>query len=152
MILDSLQHADRYAALHPGFAQAFAFLRSQRPADFEPGRVPIDGDRLFALPQLVPVRRRDQALLEAHQRYIDIQYVVSGHEEMGWRPRLSCIQPRDAFDAQTDVQFFDDLPDTWVSVLPGTFTVFFPEDAHAPSVASAPVQKVVVKIAIASAW
>ena len=49
MILDTLARADRYFALHPGFARAFAFLRGAGLDALVPGRHPIDGDALFAI-------------------------------------------------------------------------------------------------------
>lgn len=43
-------------------------------------------------------------------------------------------RPLGAFDAQKDIRFYDDVPQTYYEVTPGQFTLLFPEDAHAPMV------------------
>lgn len=148
MILDTLDRADRYAALHPLFAQAFAWLRGTGPAALGPGRHDIDGDRLFAIVEACPGRTRGEAKLECHRRYIDIQLVCEGVDEMGWRPLAACTQPRTDYDAARDIRFFDDEPASWVSTPAGSFCLFFPDDAHAPLVSAGFIRKVVVKIAV----
>jgi beta-galactosidase beta subunit len=35
-----------------------------------------------------------------------------------------------------------------VTVAPGSFGIFFPEDAHAPAAADGPIHKVVLKVAV----
>lgn len=44
-----------------------------------------------------------------------------------------CKQPSGGYDQKTDVQFFADEPDAWLSTESGAFAIFFPEDAHMPS-------------------
>ena len=38
------------------------------------------------------------------------------------------------------------MPDNYVTVLPGEFVVFFPDDAHAPMIGTGVVHKVVIKV------
>ncbi|MFR5871384.1 MAG: YhcH/YjgK/YiaL family protein [Alistipes sp.] len=92
--------------------------------------------------------RRSRAPLEAHDRYIDVQIPlrVRGEERFGWRPRERCILPRGEFDEAADIVFFDDKPSCYVSLHPGEFVVFFPEDAHAPLIGSGNVRKAILKI------
>ncbi|HEY2895332.1 MAG TPA: YhcH/YjgK/YiaL family protein, partial [Pirellulales bacterium] len=86
MILDELASAARYEKLHAGFHAGFEFLMQANLASLESGRHEIDGDRVFALINRDPGRGRAGARLEAHRKYIDIQFLVSGQEEIGWRP------------------------------------------------------------------
>lgn len=86
------------------------------------------------------------AHLEAHRRYIDIQYTIEGPEEIDWSPRASCVVPAGPFDSERDIMFFQDRPGTWFEVPPGRFAIFFPEDAHAPLGGQGPLKKAVVKI------
>ena len=149
MILDHIGNADRYANLHPLFAAAFRYLRKTDHAARPDGRVDIDGDRIFALHSHPLGRGHDGARLEIHRKYIDIQFVVSGHEEIGWKALASCRKVTDPYDAQKDVGFFGDTSDTWSAVPPGHFVIYWPEDAHAPLGGEGSSAKVVVKIAVA---
>lgn len=145
MILASLEQADRYLTLHPGFHAAIGFLRSQPLGDLSEGRIEIAGGS-YALVFRTPMRPRSEARLEAHRKFIDIQYVVAGIEEMGWRPHTQCRQPHGNYDADQDVQFFGDEPHGYLPVLSGELAIFFPEDAHAPLVGNGEVHKIVIKV------
>lgn len=147
MIMDAIARGTAYAALHPGFATAFAFLREKDLGALADGRYDLDGDRVYVLVMTVDGRGQAGAKFEAHRRYIDIQAVVSGNEVMGWSPVAACRQPL-PFDAAKDVGFYADAPASWVTVPAGSFAVFFPEDVHAPLAGSGTVKKVVVKVAL----
>lgn len=148
MILDTLTRADRYLALHPRFAEAFAFLRTTDLAALAPGRHAIDGDALFALVEDGPGRTRAEAKLECHRRYLDIQLVLKGIDEMGWKPLSECVAPLTDYDAKRDIRFYDDAPASWIATPAGAFCLFFPDDAHAPLVSAERIRKVVVKVAV----
>jgi YhcH/YjgK/YiaL family protein len=148
MILDTLAQSDRYLALHPRFARAFEFLRSTDLRALEPGRHAIDGDHLFAIVEACAGRARADAKLECHRRYIDIQLVLEGVDEMGWKPTADCVAPATEYDAARDIRFFNDVPSNWITTPPGAFCTFFPDDAHAPLVGEGLIRKVVVKIAV----
>ena len=148
MILASLAEADRYVALHPLFARAFAFLRGTDLKTLEPGRHTIQGDQLFAIVEACAGRARVEAKLECHRRYIDIQLVLEGIDEMGWKPLAECLDPAIDYDVARDIRFFNDAPASWIATPPGSFCLFFPDDAHAPLVSAGTIRKVVVKIAV----
>ena len=86
--------------------------------------------------------------LEAHRRYIDIQYSISGADVIGWKQLSTCRDPEQAYDDKSDCQLFRDAPDSWVAVPSGSFGIFFPEDAHAPAAADGPIHKIVLKVAV----
>lgn len=148
MILDTLANADRYTALHPLLPRAIKFLRSTDLRALAPGRYPVEGEHLFAIVEAVAGRNRGQAQLECHRRYIDIQLVLEGVDEMGWKPVCDCHEPVADYSEKSDIQFFHDAPASWVVTLPGAFCLFFPEDAHAPLVSTGSIRKVVLKIAV----
>ncbi len=148
MIRATLTNADRYAALHPLFPRAFEFLRNADLAALAPGRFPIEGEQLRAIVERTVGRSRAEAKLECHRRYIDIQYVLSGVDEMGWRALGECREPLADYQAEKDIQFFKDAPVSWVATPPGAFCIFFPEDAHAPLVSSGEIHKVILKVAV----
>lgn len=147
MILDILDNAERYADLHPGLDLAFAFLRRGDLAELADGRHEIDGDRVYAMVMRGPGRASFEAELETHQAYIDVQVVVEGLDEMGWKAAANCEEPTGEHDEEKDVRFFADEPDAWIAVGPGAFAVFFPEDAHLPMISDENLHKVVIKVA-----
>lgn len=148
MVIDVLGEAARYAHLHPAFARAFTFLREADLSSLTPGRHDIDGDAIYVSIDHVDGRGREGARLESHRAHIDIQLTFSGDEHIGWKPRGSCQTPDGAFDESRDVGFYRDRPDTWLVLPPGTFAIFFPEDAHAPLAGSGPLHKAIVKIRV----
>jgi len=147
MILDRLENSKKYEALHPKFAQAFECLR-KFSADIAPGRYELDGDRLYVNVMDIQNHSRETSKLEAHKKYIDIQYIFSGDEEMGWKDVSLCSSVSTAYDDNADYALYTDLPDSWFAVPDGAFVIFFPEDAHAPSIGSGMVRKAVVKVAL----
>ncbi|OIR12428.1 toxin-antitoxin biofilm protein TabA [mine drainage metagenome] len=148
MILDTIVNAERYASLHPLFPQAFAFIRNTDLAALTSGRHLINGKDLFVIVEHVSGRTREVAKLECHRKYIDIQLILDGVDEMGWKPLADCQKPVSDYSAEADIQFFDDTPASWVSTPVGAFCIFFPEDTHAPLVAEQSIHKVVLKVAV----
>lgn len=146
MILDRLDQCARYTTVHPGFARAFAFLRTTDLAALAAGRHEIDGDLIYLSIDHVEGRGRDGARLEYHREHIDIQVTIAGDEQIGWKALASCDAEDGGFDPARDIGFYRDRPATWLALPPGTFAVFFPEDAHAPLGGSGAVRKAIVKI------
>jgi len=148
MIFSSLSQADRYAAQHPLFPRVFDYIRDTDLFALEPGRYDIVGDDLFAIVENVQGRSHEMAKLEAHRRYIDIQLVLDGVDEMGWKPLADCFNPVSEHNEEKDIRFFLDAPISWIATSPDHFCIFFPEDAHAPLVSKGPIRKVIFKIAV----
>jgi biofilm protein TabA len=148
IIINKLQHAERYFNMHPAFEKAFEFLRQKGLAELPAGRHEIDGDRLYCIISKGPGRSRSEAKLEAHRKYIDIQYVIAGTDEMGWKPTADCKVIDTEYDTDKDIMFFKDQPDSWTPVPAGSFVIFFPQDAHAPLVSRGEIHKVVLKVAV----
>ncbi|OGS83890.1 MAG: hypothetical protein A2061_05055 [Gallionellales bacterium GWA2_59_43] len=150
MILSALSQSSRYASLHPLFQRAFDYIRDTDLFALAPGRYPIVDDDLFAIVEHVPGKTKEMARLEVHRRYIDIQLVLEGDEQMGWKPLADCFNPVSEHSEEKDIRFFHDAPASWVAVPPDHFCIFFPEDAHAPLVANGMVRKVIFKVAVSS--
>jgi YhcH/YjgK/YiaL family protein len=148
MIHSSLSDANRYADLHPSFANALAFLNETDLTALEPGKHLIDGDKLFAICEVITGRGKAASPLEAHNRYIDIQLLVSGEEVIGWRDRTTCADITTPYSDERDILFFGDEPTTWVELQPGELVILFPEDAHAPCASTTDMRKIVLKIAL----
>lgn len=147
MILDILGNAAKYTGLKMGISEAFGFLDQPGLADLPDGNYEILGDRVYAMVARENGRKASDAQLEGHRKYIDIQYVISGDESMGWAPRegLTCSVE---YDEERDLEFFEGAPASIVRVPPGSFAVFLPTDAHLPLIGDGPIHKVVVKVAV----
>ncbi len=148
MILDILENGYHYFALNSGFEKAFQFLVRPDIAELPTDRYEIDGDHVYAMVAKDMGRQKEDALLEIHQKYIDIQLLLAGTDNMGWKPRSSCKQPSGDYDLETDIQFFADRPDAWLTTKPGAFAIFFPKDAHMPLISTDQLHKIIVKIAV----
>ncbi|MFA5149000.1 MAG: YhcH/YjgK/YiaL family protein [Candidatus Omnitrophota bacterium] len=148
MILDKLVNAERYYNLHAGFRKAFEFLFRRDIADLPDARYEIDGERIYATVFDGQGNGRKSAKLETHSKYIDIHYSISGFDEVGWNPAQECSAKDGGYDSKKDFQLFSDVPKIWIPHAPGTFIIFFPEDAHAPITAEKGLRKAVVKVAV----
>lgn len=148
MILSALSQSERYIALHPLFQRAFDHLRTTDFFALSPGRYHIIGEDLIAIVEQVPGKTKEMARLEAHRRYIDIQLVLEGDEQMGWKPLADCHNPVSEHSDERDIRFFHDAPASYVPVPPDHFCIFYPEDAHAPLIGTGTVRKVIFKIAV----
>lgn len=146
MIFDSLKCAAQYAALSPRLKRAFDYLAATDLEQLEPGKHEIEGKEIFVNVQERELKRPEDAKLEVHDEYIDVQVVVKGTESFGWSPRADVKRPKEPFNTEKDIQFFEDTPQTYFTLVPGQFAVFFPEDAHAPLVGEGPIKKAIVKV------
>lgn len=145
MIIDRIEEQERYYAVHPSMEIAFAFLAEA--ADLEPGRYELENG-LFATVSEGETRPIESVPLEAHRRFIDLQYCISGGERMGWA-HIQELNPQSE-DPEHDNYYFAG-ESTTVSIRPGMFYVMFPSDAHKPACHREYVKhykKVVVKLPV----
>jgi biofilm protein TabA len=149
MVLDKLANANLFYTLHPLFEQAFNYLRETDLATVPTGIHEIIGKKLFAIISDGPGVTEQEYKLEVHQKYIDIQYVIAGTDRMGWKDLAQCDAPNDPYNEERDAAFFPDKTSSWFYVPAGSFTIFYPYDAHAAMVTGdTTVRKVVLKIAV----
>ena len=148
-IVDAIKNAELYYSLSPRIKQAFDWLAATDIAALEAGRHDIDGDNIFVSVQELDLRDVKDARLELHRKYIDIQLLLCGPEEVfGWSEKKDCLTPETEFDEAKDIQLFTDIPQCFYTVGQGQFTILFPEDGHAPMLGEGHVKKCIFKIAI----
>ena len=107
------------------------------------------GDKLF-----VSVQRYDSKVEnhtpEAHKKYIDIQYLVSGQELMGVAPLEEMTEEVEA-RPDGDIWFYHG-PVSNILLGGKRFVALWPQDAHAPCIAvdgkPMPCLKCVVKVQV----
>lgn len=150
MIIDTLSNAKKYFCVNPLFAQAFEFIKLQNLASIEVGTYVIQENQLKAIVSNKPGKTKEEstAKFECHDKHIDIQFCIKGTEQIGWKPRQSCSQLKDEYNAEKDVKFYRDPPDMYFQLTDGQFAIFFPEDVHAPMIAEGDIKKMVIKVKI----
>jgi len=84
MIIDTLKNAYKYYGLNPRLEKAFAFLKNEDLESLEAGEYEIDGKDIVVLVQEYTTSPNPP--WEAHKYHIDVQYLVSGVEKIGYRP------------------------------------------------------------------
>ena len=147
MILDSLKNSALYEKVNPRMKKAFELIASTDWTTMETGIHELDGKDIYVNVMERELKQKSDAKLEVHNEYIDIQVLVTGKEEaFGWSERKDLRMPQGEFNAEKDIQFFDDAPQTYYTLRPGQFTVLFPEDGHAPMVGEGTMRKIIVKV------
>jgi YhcH/YjgK/YiaL family protein len=149
MIFDSIENAELYFGLSEKIKLALEYIKKTDFSLIKEETVEIDGKNIFAMIQKYNTRNTEDAKWEAHRKYIDIQYMVEGAENMGFvlSDYLDIVEE---YNEEKDVEFLEGLGD-YVQVNEGEFVIFFPDDAHMPGIKikeNEMVQKVVIKVAI----
>lgn len=148
MILDSLKSAPNYYNLNSRFKEAFDFIKKNDLNGMKPGKYLLDGENLFITIAEFDGKQADEAKLEAHKKYIDIQIVLSGQETMGWSCIDNCKNVIDPYNSDKDIIFFSEKPSTYLIVNPEEFAIYFPEDGHAPGISKSRIKKAIVKVLV----
>ena len=147
MIFDSLKNSALYYPVSPRLEKAFGFIASTDWETMEPGIHELDGKDIYVNVMEPELKKPADAKLEIHDAYIDIQVLIRGEQEtFGWSERADLRKPVGEFDAGKDIRFFDNEPQTFYTLRPGQFTIFFPEDGHAPMIGEGNVRKIIVKV------
>lgn len=142
----SPQTKSEWIKVNPLFATAFDYLQNTDLSSLAPGTYEIDGLDVYMVVSEVELRSKEEAPLEVHDLYYDLQIPISAPESYGYRNRKECLQPKTPMDTQKDIQFFSDSIATVIELQPMQFIVFSPDDAHAPMIGSGLIRKAVVKI------
>ncbi len=147
MIVDNIKNANLYFGVNARVKKALEFLQTSDFDTMKPGKYEIDGDKVYAFVQEYETRRLDDCNWEAHRKYMDIQYVAKGIEQIGYA-YINHLTVKKAYDPEDDYLLLDGNGNM-IMCDEGTFIMFDKDDAHMPGVAvdkQQPVKKVVVKI------
>lgn len=146
MVIDKLENLEKYASLNPLFAKAIEYLKATDLNAQELGKVKLQGSDLVVNFSQTKPKTKEDAKLETHDKFIDIQIPLSGVEQMGYTPRADLAEVD--YNAEKDISFYPGLAESYITVKPGMFAIFFPQDAHAPGVTPEGVKKVIVKVLV----
>lgn len=129
--------------------KAFTFLKENDLSALELRRYDIDGDNLYAPVSEYLTKNEEDARYEAHRRYIDIQYVISGRELIGIAPLSQKQEVLEPYSAENDIEFLTVTRGENYPATPDRFFILFPEDAHRPGLkvdTNLMVKKIVMKV------
>lgn len=146
MVIDKFENMAQYASLNLLFAEAMAYLEQTDLNALATGKVVLKEGELFVSIAQTKPKTKEEARLETHNEFIDIQIPLSGTEVMGYTPRAEL--PEEEYDADKDITFYAGLAADYLAVEPGMFAIFFPQDAHAPGITPDGVKKVIVKVKV----
>ncbi len=130
-------------------ARAFELVAATDLAALPVGKHILDGEDIFVNVMEIDLKDSADAKLEVHNVYADIQILLIGDEEgFGWSEREGLSDAVSEFDAEKDVQFWNDAHQTTYYLRKGQFTILMPDDAHAPMIGKGRVKKAIVKVRI----
>jgi len=125
--------------------EIFAKVSPDNPIEIE-----IDGRNTYAIFQTYETKDIANAKMEGHRRYIDIQYIHSGVEQILVSP-ISRIVKKAEYDKERDLHFPKVADYSNFRLTAGMACILYPEDLHAPCIsvdAPSKVQKIVIKVAL----
>ena len=150
MIFDKLKNAKNYYSLSENLKIGFEFLLNTDLSSLKDGKHLIKGDDVFINVQTLKTKPVEEKKWEAHRKYIDIQYVIKGSEKMGFG-LIDDFKTLIPYDPDKDLEFLEGEKYNFINVNEGEFSVFYPEDIHAPMLAydkPTEIKKVIVKVKI----
>lgn len=145
--IDKAQFAKQYHLNKAAWDKAFAYLKNTDLKTLSNGRHVIDGDNVYAIVTEAPTKDYDKTAFESHHRYIDLQYVITGEENMAKAP-LASVTVNKNYDEAADIAYYTGEGKIY-TVPAGTFMLFFPTEAHRPNITpggNKVVKKIVIKI------
>ncbi len=148
MIIDRVENSHLYESLDGKISKAFEFLRKTDFSKMVPGEYEIEGKEVFAIVADYSTKDRNVCELEAHRKYIDVQFMAAGAELVGYAP-LSGQKTSVEYDEDRDLMFFAGEA-SFTKFETGMFAIFFPTDLHMPGIGDGKneVRKVVVKVRV----
>lgn len=133
--------------------ESFAFLETLSPMSAPQDYVSIRGDAIFARVMRYPTRTPQDAIVEAHRNYVDIQMSLLHSEGIRWYDP-AVLTVKTPYSDSSDAEFYEvDAPYLGeVANHPGICTILFPEDPHMPQLItgekSVQILKAVVKVRV----
>jgi len=145
--INKTEFAKQYHLNKTFWDKAFAFLRDTNLLTLTNGRHNIDGDNVYASVTEAPSKEYDKTAFESHKNYIDLQYVITGEENMG-KTSVESLKVDKPYVERNDIAYY--TGDGKIYTVPqNSFLLFFPGEAHRPNITpggNKVIKKVVIKI------
>ena len=145
MIIIPIEKLSEYASLHPGFACAAEYAATHDLRALPVGRTDVNGDEVF-IKVMEGVPGNSAKVWEAHEKYVDVQLILSGRETMG------CGLRGDLGELNEQKDLYKGFPAEGfeVTLSAGEAAIFLPGEPHAPDIPpetpAEPRKKAVIKI------
>jgi YhcH/YjgK/YiaL family protein len=149
MVIDNLQNASLYFGLRKNFQLAFEYLQQTDFSQAANGKYELYDENVFAIVNRYETHSAEELKWEAHRKYIDVQFVASGFEQIGIVD-IGEVSPVTEYDEKNDVQFFTGEGKQF-PLNEKTFAIIFPHEVHKPGIAdkvNSSILKVVVKVKV----
>lgn len=147
MIFDSIKNLDNYKK-NSELYNVLSYLKNlnELPA---PNTI-LKENYIFCNPVFFTTKPETECLYEAHEKFIDLHYIVNGSEKIATADTMS-LTIHTPYDDNKDIGFYTGQQYGSYILNKGDFMICFPSDAH--KVAIAPktpdaVEKIVVKIKV----
>jgi len=130
--------------------QAFNFLKTADLKNLPLGKQELEGEHLFVSVAEYKAKDRSDVRYESHKKYIDIQFLIQGEEIIG-RTALDKVKVVEPYSEENDIVFYEYDGGDYFNATPQNFFIFFPSDAHRPSISTGDttmVKKIVVKVKV----
>ena len=145
MIIDSLKNFEKYVSLNPLYKDVMDFPKNNDLKSLPEGKTFIKGDDLFVNIQIAKGKTRDEAVMETHNKMIDIQIPLDVEEEYGYIAREDL--PEAEYNAEKDITKYAGVrASCYVKARPGMFCIFDTQDGHAPCIAPTAIKKAIFKV------
>jgi biofilm protein TabA len=145
--IDKQKFAKQYQLNQVEWDKAFAYLKNTDLKSLTNGRHVIDGDNVYAIVTEAPLKDYDKTVFESHRKYIDLQYVITGEENMSKAP-VTSVTVSKPYDEAADIAYYTGEGKIY-TVPAESFILFFPTEAHRPNITpggNKVVKKIVIKI------
>jgi len=149
MIADNIKNAATYFSSHKHFQFALEYLQRTDFSQLANGKYELDGENAFAIVNRYDTHNADELKWEAHRKYIDIQFLASGFEQVGIE-QIERFIPATEYDDAKDVQFFSGGGNSF-KLNEKEFVIIFPHEVHKPGILlneKTSVTKVVIKVKV----
>lgn len=148
MIVDNLENFGGYISLNPLFPQVAGFLASNDLKALKPGKTVLVENELIVNVSDINPKTKEEAKLETHNEFIDVQIPLYMDEIMGYTPAPDCLPENAPYNPEKDLTFFEGQAQSYITVKPGMFAIFFPQDGHAPGIVQEATRKVIFKVKV----
>lgn len=128
MILDRIEHFERYIEIIPEIYDVIKFVEKTKKENLPAGKYPLQNG--FALIQEGTTRRFDDADFEVHREYLDIQVIVSSSEYVEYAD-MTTLKTKVPFDLEKDLELMSG-EGSKILIKPDTFYILYPTDGHKP--------------------
>ncbi len=145
MIIGKKKELSLYKNISPRLAMGIDYILNFDPATPN-GKYELDGRNVHVSISNTEYRNKEEISYEAHKNYIDIQYIVSGTEVMGYAS-IDDLEESVPYNAEKDILFYKG-EGNFINLKAEEFYIVFPCDAHMPvkTCGKEGVRKVVVKV------